>query len=66
MTVGLYGLFIGLLVPAAKKSRPFAVIAVLSMVINWGLGHWVESGWSVVLATVLAAGVGVLIIGGEE
>jgi len=66
MTVGLYGLFIGLLVPPAKKSRPFAVIAVLSMVLNWGLGHWVESGWSIVLATVLAAGVGIPLIGGEE
>ena len=66
MTMGLYGLFIGLLVPSARKSRPFALIAVLSMIINWGLGHWLESGWAIVLATVLAAGAGILIGGGEE
>lgn len=66
MTVGLYGLFIGLLVPPAKKSPPFALIAVLSMILNWGLGHWIESGWSIVLATVLAAGVGIPLLGGEE
>jgi len=66
MTVGLYGLFIGLLVPSAKKSRPFILVAVLSMVINWGLGHWIESGWAIVIATVLAAGVGVPLGGGWE
>jgi predicted branched-subunit amino acid permease len=66
MTVGLYGLFIGLLVPSAKKSRPFALITALSMIINWVLGHWVESGWAIVIATVLAAGVGIPLIGGEE
>lgn len=66
MTVGLYGLFIGLLVPSARKSRPYALIAVLSMIINWGLGRWVESGWAIVIATVLAAAVGIPLIGGEE
>ena len=66
MTVGLYGLFIGLLIPSVKKSLPFAVVAVLSMVLNWGLGRWVESGWSIVIATVLAAGIGIPLAGGEE
>jgi 4-azaleucine resistance transporter AzlC len=66
MTVGLYGLFIGLLVPAAKKSGPFLLVAVLSMVLNWGLGHWLESGWAIVMATVLAAGVGIPLVGGQE
>jgi len=66
MTVGLYGLFIGLLIPSAKKSRPFALIAVLGMVINWGLSHCVESGWAIVIATVVAAGIGIPLTGGEE
>lgn len=66
MTVGLYGLFIGLLVPPARKSRLFMMIAALSMILNWVLGHWVESGWAIVIATVLAAGVGVPLKGGEE
>jgi 4-azaleucine resistance transporter AzlC len=66
MTIGLYGLFIGLLVPPLKRSRPYALIAALSMILNWGLGHWVESGWSIVLATMLAAGAGIPLIGGQE
>jgi 4-azaleucine resistance transporter AzlC len=66
MTLGLYGLFIGLLIPSIKKSNPFAVIAVLSMVLNWGLSQWVESGWAIVIATVLAAGAGIPLVGGDE
>lgn len=66
MTVGLYGLFIGLLVPSARKSRSFALIAVLSMIINWGLGHWLDRGWTIVIATMSAAGVGIFIREGEE
>jgi 4-azaleucine resistance transporter AzlC len=66
MTVGLYGLFIGLLVKPARQSRSFMLIALASMVINWVLGHWVESGWSIVIATVLAAGMGIPLPGGEE
>ena len=66
MTLGLYGLFIGLLVPPLKKSRPFAFVAVLSMVLNWVLNLWVESGWSIVIATVLAAGAGIPLVGGKE
>ncbi len=66
MTVGLYGLFIGLLVPPAKKHHSFMVVALISMLMNWGLGHWVESGWSIVISTVLAAGAGILLIEGGE
>jgi len=66
MTVGLYGLFIGLLVPPALKSRPFALIAILSMVLNWGLSRCLDSGWAIVLSTVLAAGLGISILGDEK
>lgn len=66
MTAGLYGLFIGLLVPSVKKSLPFLLVAALSMLINWGVGHWVESGWAIVIATTLAAGMGIPLVGGGE
>jgi len=62
MTVGLYGLFIGLLVPPARKSISYAVIAVSSMVLNWVLGLFVDSGWAIVLATIFAAGLGIILI----
>ncbi len=62
MTVGLYGLFIGLLVPPARKSRNYAVIAVSSMILNWALGLFVDTGWAIVLATIFAAGLGIVLI----
>ena len=62
MTVGLYALFIGLLVPPARKAVGFGVIALVSMVLNWGLSQYLDSGWSIVIATVVAAGLGVAII----
>jgi 4-azaleucine resistance transporter AzlC len=62
MTVGLYGLFIGLLVPPARKSINFAAIAISSMFLNWALGYLLDTGWSIVLATVFAAGLGIFLI----
>lgn len=62
MTVGLYGLFIGLLIPPAKKSTGFALIAVVSMLFNWALGYFLEPGWAIVLATVLAAALGIPLV----
>jgi 4-azaleucine resistance transporter AzlC len=62
MTVGLYGLFIGLLVPPARKSLQYGLIAVSSMFLNWFLGLFMDSGWAIVLASVLAAGLGIFLI----
>jgi 4-azaleucine resistance transporter AzlC len=61
MTVGLYGLFIGLLVPPARKSLSFAGIALASMMLNTLLGQVLDSGWAIVLATVGAASLGIVI-----
>jgi len=66
MSVGLYGLFIGLLVPPARKSISFAIIALSSMVLNWFLGLLIEAGWAIVLATIIAAGLGIYLIKEDE
>ena len=62
MTVGLYGLFIGLLVPPARKSLTFGVVALVSMVLNTLLGLILDSGWAIVLSTVFAAGLGIVLV----
>jgi len=62
MTIGLYGLFIGLLIPPVRKSLRYGVIAVVSMLFNYLLGFFVDSGWAIVLATILAAGLGIFLI----
>ena len=66
MTVGLYGLFIGLLVPPARKSSGFGLIALAAMIINWALSLFLDTGWAIVISTVIAAGLGILIIRREE
>ncbi|MCJ7734048.1 MAG: AzlC family ABC transporter permease [Anaerolineales bacterium] len=66
MTVGLYGLFIGLLVPPARKSLCFSLIALTSMVLNWVLGQFLDAGWAIVMATILAAGLGIILIKEEN
>ncbi len=60
MTAGLYALFIGLLVPPARKSLTFAGIAFSSMALNTMFSQFLEPGWSIVLATVIAAGLGMI------
>lgn len=62
MTVGLYGLFIGLLVPPARKSRIFTGIALGAMLLNTIFNLFLSSGWAIVCATVLAAGGGVIFL----
>jgi len=62
MTGGVYGLFIGLLVPSARKSLSFAIITVSSMILNWALGLFMDAGWAIVLATIFAAGFGTILI----
>ncbi|MCJ7718017.1 MAG: hypothetical protein MUO54_16060 [Anaerolineales bacterium] len=66
MTVGLYGLFIGLLVPPARKSISFAMIALASMVLNWVLVQFLDPGWAIVISTVLAASLGIFLIKGDD
>jgi len=62
MAVALYAMFIGLLVPAVKKAPRLGWIALLGMVLCYGLHHVLDKGWAVVLATVLGGGAGMCII----
>lgn len=55
MTVGLYAMFIGLLVPHMRKSIQISLIAIASMLLNTALNTFMEPGWAIVLATILAA-----------
>jgi len=66
VTIGLYGLFIGLLVPPARKSIRFAFIALSAMIINWLLNKILDQGWAIVLTTVIAAGIGSVLLKAEE
>lgn len=62
MTVGLYALFISLLVPPARNQPRVAVLVLVSMAFNWGLQAVLAPGWAVVVTTGLGAGLGALIL----
>jgi 4-azaleucine resistance transporter AzlC len=60
ITVGLYALFIGLLVPAVHRQRGPAATAAAGMALSALFGLVVGSGWAIVLAALAASGLGVL------
>lgn len=57
MSVALYAMFIGLLVPSIKKSVKVVFLATLAACFNtiFTLGEWLSTGWSIVVATLLSA-----------
>lgn len=68
MSIALYALFIGLLIPAVRTAWKFGLIAVVSMLLNGIFSEWLlfSSGWSMLLATLLGSLVGTLIFKGDK
>ncbi len=67
MGIALYAMFIGLLVPAVRKSIPLLFVALIAMtahslLILLPFLPSLSSGWNVVIATILASFIGTLII----
>ena len=56
MSVALYAMFVGLLVPSAKKSRKVLFLAGIAALLNslFTMAH-LSTGWSIVLATLLSS-----------
>ncbi|PLR75396.1 branched-chain amino acid ABC transporter permease [Bacillus sp. V3-13] len=57
MSVALYAMFIGLLVPSMKKSAKVVFLAALAACFNtvFTLAEWLSTGWAIVSATLLSA-----------
>jgi len=61
MSIALYAMFIGLLVPSMKKSLQVTFIAILSGTVSWlftVVFPNLSSGWAIILATVVATTIG--------
>jgi predicted branched-subunit amino acid permease len=61
--IALYAMFIAIILPPAKKSKPFTVIVLLSIAITCiikylPLFYGISSGFRVIIATILGAGIG--------
>lgn len=70
MGIALYAMFIGLLLPSVKKSRPALIVASLSIIINMlytllPLGSAFSPGWGIILATIGSAACGAALYKGE-
>ncbi|MEF9951791.1 MAG: AzlC family ABC transporter permease [Clostridium sp.] len=67
MIIAIYGLFIGLLVPAVKSNHRGLIIAILGMFFNYIFSNVLNiGGWSLVLATILAGSFGIILFRGEK
>lgn len=63
MGIALYGMFIAIIIPPAKKSRAVVLVVFVAIVIVCTIKYikifsFISSGFRIIIATILAAGVG--------
>lgn len=66
MGIALYSMFIGLLVPSLKKSRPIVVVTCIAVILHsilriTPLLSSLSSGWSIIIATMASSIAGALL-----
>jgi len=66
MGIALYGMFIAIILPPAKKSRPITLIIIVSIVIACTLRYLpflssISSGFRIIITTFIGAGFGALL-----
>jgi 4-azaleucine resistance transporter AzlC len=64
MGIGLYALFIALLIPSARKHWQFALVAAASALTAWGLSRLapgLSEGWTLIAATLGVSALGTLL-----
>lgn len=71
MGIALYGMFIAIVLPAAKKSRQVTIIVTISVALVCLLRYvplfrMISSGFRVIIATIIAAGVGAILFPIED
>lgn len=66
MSVALYAMFIGLLVPSMKRQRKVVVLAGLAAIGNTLFSQFLSTGWAIVTATLVSAVVVELLTQGKK
>lgn len=66
LSVALYGMFIAIVIPAAKKARPVLIVVLLAMVMSCILYYvpvfsGISSGMSIIICTVAASVLGAVL-----
>lgn len=66
MGIAIYGMFVAIVIPPAKKSRPILTVVLLAVVLSCILTYTpglnlLSSGWAILIASFIAATVGALL-----
>ncbi|MBR2387684.1 MAG: AzlC family ABC transporter permease [Clostridia bacterium] len=64
--ISLYAMFIALLVPKVKTNWRLLIVVVLTAFINFGLQNLFEPSWSLIVSTLVGAGIGMFIVRDED
>ena len=69
--LAIYGMFIAIVVPPAKKSKPIAIVSLMAIVISVVFRYTpvlnsISSGWIIIIATVGASALGALLFAKED
>lgn len=62
--ISLYALFVAILIPAIKESKQIALLVLITAVLNVVLGQFLGN-WSLIVATLVGAAVGMYIVDDE-
>jgi predicted branched-subunit amino acid permease len=71
MGIALYAMFIALFVPASKKSKAALVVVIVAIFLS-SIFKWMpylnktSAGWSIIIATITAAGIGAILFPRKE
>lgn len=65
MSIGLYAMFIGLLMPSVKDNHRIGIIAIISGGLCYLFNLYLNPGWAIVIATLVGGFIGSFILQGE-
>ena len=73
LSLALYGMFVAIVMPVAKKSRPVAIVALVAAVISCVLYYvpifkFISTGIAIIISTVAASVIGAIFfpVGAEK
>ncbi|MDL4842721.1 AzlC family ABC transporter permease [Aquibacillus rhizosphaerae] len=66
MGIALYAMFIGLLIPSVKKEIKMGLIALIAMLVNFIFSQFLDTGWAIVLGTLIGGLIGVFVLKEEK
>ena len=64
--IGLFALFIAIIMPGCKSNRKIMLLVVCTALLNCALSYVIDMNWAIVVSTVVCAGAGATFIRSDE